>query len=334
MAKVTIRDVAREAGVSIATVSKALNNVDVVKPSTKRKIIDAVKKLDYSPNLIGKQLKSGSTRTVGLFTSSVRGPYYSILIDGLANFSEKEGYGLNVFISSDREKIMNTLRGRLVDGALLFDPVISQEEIALLNAEQIPSVFLDRKISQMNTTSIVFDSFQAGYEIGNYLINMGHQRIAFIAGYAGVYDSEQRLLGLKQALFEHGLSFPDEYRLEGMFEREASYNAILSFIRLSQMQQFAFPTAFVAGNDLSATGAIKAFKHEGLRVPEDVSVVGFDDIDVAEYFNPPLTTIKNPIMSQARGAIEMLMELMDGKKDIPSCALPGELIIRKSATSI
>lgn len=334
MAKVTIRDVAREAGVSIATVSKALNNVNVVKPSTKQRILDAVKKLDYSPNLIGKQLKSGSTQTIGLFTSSVTGPYFSMLIDALANFSEKYGYELNVFISSDREKIVNTIRGRLVDGVLLFDTVVANEDIEFLNSEHISSVFLDRKTSHLNTTSVVFDSFKAGYDITNYLINLGHKQIAYIAGYKDVYDSEQRLLGVKQALFEHGLSFPPYYRLEGMFEQEAAYNAVLSFLRSSRVQSYELPTAFVAGNDISAIGAIKALKHEGLMVPDDISVVGFDDIDISEYFNPPLTTIHNPIVAQARAAVEMLVRLMDGEHDIPSKVLEGELKMRQSAKSL
>ncbi|WP_125605630.1 LacI family DNA-binding transcriptional regulator [Lapidilactobacillus bayanensis] len=334
MAKVTIKDVARESGYSIATVSKALNGVDVVKETTKNKILEAAKRLDYSPNLMGKQLKSGSTQTLGFFTSSVTGPYFSILIDALANFSEKNGYGLNVFISSDRDKIMNTIRGRLVDGALLFDTIINDDDIEQFNNERISSVFLDRKISDGSTSSIVFDSQGAGRAIGNYLINLGHRNIAYIAGYDDVYDSELRFAGLKQALNDHGLVFEPHNRLAGMFEEEASYNAILSFLRVARLRGYELPTAFVAGNDTSAIGAIKALRHEGLNVPEDISVVGFDDIDVAEYFNPPLTTIRNPIMAQARGAVEILLSLLQGEQDIPSQVLPGELVIRKSTSNI
>lgn len=334
MVKVTIKDVARESGYSIATVSKALNGVDVVKESTKNKILTAAKKLEYSPNLIGKQLKSGSTQTLGFFTSSVTGPYFSVLIDALANFSDKNGYGLNVFISSDREKIMNTIRGRLVDGALLFDAIIDDDDINVFNNEHISSVFLDRKISTEFTSSIVFDSQAAGRAMGNYLINLGHRNIAYIAGYDGVYDSELRLSGLKQALNDHGLVFEPHNRLSGMFEEEASYNAILSFLRVVRLHGYDLPTAFVAGNDISAIGAIKALRHEGLNVPEDISVVGFDDIDVAEYFNPPLTTIRNPIMTQARGAVEILLASIQEQQNIPSQVLPGELIIRQSAKNI
>lgn len=334
MAKVTIKDVARESGYSIATVSKALNDVNVVKDSTKNKILEAAKKLDYSPNLMGKQLKSGSTQTLGFFTSSVTGPYFSILIDALANFSEKNGYALNVFISTDHDKIMNTIRGGLVDGALLFDTIINDDDIAIFNNEHIANVFLDRKVSQKTTSSIVFNSKGAGRAIGNYLLNLGHRNIAYIAGYDDVYDSELRFDGLKEAMSEHGLTFEPHNRLSGMFEEEASYNAVLSFLRAARMRGYEVPTAFVAGNDISAIGAIKALRHEGLNVPEEISVVGFDDIDVSEYFNPPLTTIRNPITAQARGAVEILLALLAGQRNIPSQELPGELVIRKSASNI
>lgn len=334
MVKVTIKDVARESGYSIATVSKALNGVDVVKESTKIKILETAKRLEYSPNLIGKQLKSGSTKTLGFFTSSVTGPYFAVLLDALANFSEKNGYGLNVFISSDREKIMNTIRGRLVDGALIFDAIIDDDDINVFTNEHISSVFLDRKVSNEYTSSSVFDSKAAGRTMGNYLINLGHQNIAYIAGYDGVYDSELRLSGLKQALNDHGLVFQPHNRIAGMFEEEASYNAILSFLRAVRLNGYELPTAFVAGNDISAIGAIKALQHEGLNVPEDISVVGFDDIDVAEYFNPPLTTIRNPIMAQARSAVELLIASLNGQREIPSQVLHGELVIRKSAKNI
>jgi Transcriptional regulators len=148
MTKVTIKDVAREAGVSISTVSKALNDVNVVKPDTKKRILEVAQRLEYSPNLIGQRLKSGSTQTIGFFTSSVTGPYFSLLMDALAHFSEKSGYGLNVYISSDRHQIMNTIRGNLFDGVLLFDLVISDQDLEILDSEKCQLCFLIVNIRQ------------------------------------------------------------------------------------------------------------------------------------------------------------------------------------------
>lgn len=334
MTKVTIKDVAREAGVSISTVSKALNDVNVVKPDTKKHILEVAQRLEYSPNLIGQRLKSGSTQTIGFFTSSVTGPYFSLLMDALAHFSEKSGYGLNVYISSDRHQIMNTIRGNLFDGVLLFDLVISDQDLEILNSEKMPVVFLDRKYTSEYATSVIFDSFQAGYDVGNYLLNLGHRKIAYIAGFEGVYDSEQRLAGLRKALAERSLAIPPSYLLQGLFEEAAAYNAVLSFIRSARIQGTEIPTAFVAGNDISAIGAMKALKYEGYNVPEDVSVIGFDDIDIAEYFSPALTTIRNPIAAQARQSINLLLQLIKGERNVAAKVLPGELIIRKSARNI
>lgn len=334
MTKVTIKDVAREAGVSISTVSKALNDVNVVKPDTKKRILEVAQRLEYSPNLIGQRLKSGSTQTIGFFTSSVTGPYFSLLMDALAHFSEKSGYGLNVYISSDRHQIMNTIRGNLFDGVLLFDLVISDQDLEILNSEKMPVVFLDRKYTSEYATSVIFDSFQAGYDVGNYLLNLGHRKIAYIAGFEGVYDSEQRLAGLRKAMAERSLAIPPSYLLQGLFEEEAAYNAVISFIHSARIQGTEIPTAFVAGNDISAIGAMKALKHEGYNVPEDVSVIGFDDIDIAEYFSPALTTIRNPIAAQARQSINLLLQLIKGARNVAAKVLPGELIIRKSARNI
>ncbi|WP_261806287.1 LacI family DNA-binding transcriptional regulator [Lapidilactobacillus luobeiensis] len=335
MAKITIKDVAREAGVSISTVSNTLNNVDVVREKTRAKVIAAAKKLDYTPNLLGKRLKKGSSKTIGLFTNSVKGPYFALLIDTLADYSEKLGYNTNVFISGDHDQVINNIRGNIVDGALIFNGTVLQEDLAVLDSESIPSVFLDRRIAGKYLTSVTFDSRQAGYRVADYLYQIGHRDFAYIYGFAGVYDSEQRLYGIQEALAQHHIRIAAADLIEGKFEEDASFQAVSEYIATHLRQQQALPTAFIAGNDNSAIGAIKAFKQFGIKVPADVSVTGFDDIYVSQYFDPPLTTINNPVEEQAFRSLKTLNQLMLGENvSIPSAELSGRLVIRESTKQL
>lgn len=329
MNKITIKDVAKEAGVSIATVSKALNDVDVVKPETKKRVLDAVKNLYYIPNLMGKQLKSGQTKLLGFYTTSVSGPYFNVLVESIAREAERHGYGINVFVSTDKQVVLNSIMGNLVDGIIGFEDLITEEDLQAMKRENIKAVFVDRNIEAEFIGSVVFDSYQKGYEATEHLLRLGHTNIAYIAGYDGVFDNEERKRGYQQALADHGVAYDPDNILHGLFEEEGSYNAVRTFMRQRWQDH---PTAFLAGNDLSAIGAIKALKVLGLEVPQDISIVGFDDIELLEYFTPQLTTVHNPIARQGTLAVEHLLELINEEQPGHSYELSGELIIRSSTS--
>ncbi|MCM3634795.1 MULTISPECIES: LacI family DNA-binding transcriptional regulator [Paenibacillus] len=328
MRKVTIKDVAREAGVSISTVSNALNDVDVLNPVTKQHVLDVAKRLNYVPNLNGKLLKSGKTKMLGFFTTSVSGPYFYILVDTMSRECEKRGYGLNVFVTKDKKTIMSNILGGRVDGVIIFEEErIAEKELAAMEKNNIKAVFLDRMFSNKSMGSIIFDSYVAGYEATKYLINLGHKQIAYISGVDSMFDSVQRKKGYLAALQEFNYPIDDDYILQGYFEEEGSYNAVKYFMHKHAEK---LPTAFLAGNDLSAIGCIRALKSEGYDVPKDFSVLGFDDIDIAPYFNPPLTTVRNPIKRQGVMVIEHLIDLIQQKEQGKIEKLPGEMIVRGS----
>lgn len=169
--RVTIHDVAKEAGVSIATVSKALNDINVVKPATKARVLEAAKRLHYVPNVMGKQLKSGETKMLGFYTNTISGPYFSPLVEAIAKEAEKLGYGVNVFITSDKQVIINSIMGNVVDGIIGFEDLIDEQDIAAIEHEQISAVFIDRKTTRKTVGSVVFDSFTTGEKATNYLLS-------------------------------------------------------------------------------------------------------------------------------------------------------------------
>lgn len=321
--RVTIHDVAREAGVSISTVSKALNDVNVVKPKTKNTVLEIAKKMNYVPNLMGKQLKKSKTGMIGFYTSSLTGPYFSVLVEAISKEAEKRGYSINVLVSGNKQVIMNNILGGMVDGIIGFEEIINKDDLNILKSEQVKAVFIDRHIKTDNIGSVVFDSFQKSKESTEYLINLGHRKIVFLKGYAGTYDSDERLKGYKHALKEAGIVFNENLVIDGRFEEVIAYKEIIKFFKIKKE---SLPTAFLAGNDLSAIGTIKALMHLGYKVPDDFSVSSFDGIDLLNYFSPKITTVKNPIIEQGKLVVNHLIDLLEGKCTAEAFILEGKLI--------
>lgn len=330
MKKVTIKDVAKEAGVAISTVSNALNNSELVNEETRSRILDIAERMNYVPNLSGRYLKSKKNYMLGFFTSSIGGEYFITLLESLSQQCDDLGYTLNVLISRDNNVIKSQLLGKQFDGVFIFQGErIKEEELALLENNHIKTVLLDRAYSSSCISSVVFDSYQAGYEVTRHLINLGHKQIAFIEGAADVYDSIERKRGFLDAMEEHQLAVPDYYIMNGYFEELLTYNLISVFTR---NRRCPMPDAFIAGNDQSAIGCIKALQNEGYRVPQDVSVVGFDDIRISQYFTPKLSTVKNPISLQGTTAARMLVKMIENNTPGTIEYLHGTMVPRESSS--
>lgn len=330
MAKVTIKDVAKEAGVSISTVSNALNDVDVLTPETKKRVLDAARKLNYIPDLRGKNLKASKTKMLGFFTSSVSGPYFHGLVESMARECERNGYGLNIFVSKDKRIILNNIFSGYFDGAIIHShEFIQEKQLEMIKDQQLKTIFIDREVHDENSGSILFDSYNSGYDATSYLINLGHKNIIYVAGSTETYDSVQRQKGYMDALKDHGIKLNPAYIIQGFYETVGGYNAVKAFIHRYPGE---IPDAFLAANDLSAIGCIEALDSEGLRVPTDVSVMGFDDIDIAQYYKPALTTVRNPISRQGVLAVQHLIELINEEQTGKILKLPGKVIARNSTS--
>ncbi len=324
--KVTIKDVAREAGVSISTVSNALNGVDVLHPDTKQHILEVAERLHYVPNLNGRNLKAQSTKIIGLFLTSIKGPYYSILADSIYQSCKKYGYELAIFISDRADNMMVNLLGRQIDGAIILNEHVKEKEVELLRENGTPTVFIDREQKGEAISSVVFDSYHEGELAAKYLLELGHATFGYIRGVENNFDNTERLRGFRAILRKAGITLKEDYILKGEFERDVAYHAVKDFLELAK----PLPEAIFAANDLSAIGTVEALLEEGIRVPEQVSVLGCDDIETAQLVKPSLTTIRTSFEKQGTLAVNHLMALIQGEKKGSIEILQGRIIPRES----
>ena len=328
MKKATIKDVAREAGVAVSTVSNALNGSNLVTEETRNKVLEAARRLEYVPNMNGRNLKSSKTGKLCCITSSIRGEYFYRLFDTINEKCNQKDYGLHIVITRNSGEVIRNILGGGYDGFFLFEGQwIQEQELETIRKNHIRAVMLDRKIELPTVGSVVFDSYQAGYEVTKYLINLGHKKIGFIQSAADIYDCSERKRGYLNAMREFGLEPRKQDIVQGMFEENVTYAAIVGQARISHGD---LPTAYIAGNDQSAIGCLKALAFLGYKVPEEISVAGFDDIEISQYFSPALTTVRNPIEEQGRRAVDLMMDLLEKKRQGGSVVLQGTLIVRGS----
>ena len=326
MKKATIKDVAREAGVAVSTVSNALNGSNLVTEETRNKVLEAARKLEYVPNMNGRNLKSSKTGKLCCITSSIRGEYFYRLFDAINESCNKKNYGIHIIITRNSQEIIRNLLGGGYDGFFLFEGQwIQEQELETIRKNGIKAVMLDRKIEMPTVGSVVFDSYRAGYEVTKYLINLGHKKIGFIESASDIYDCSERKRGYLDAMREFGIMPRKQDLVQGMFEENVTYAAIIGQARISHGD---LPTAYVAGNDQSAVGCLKALDFLGYKVPDEISVAGFDDIEISQYFSPALTTVRNPIEEQGRRAVDQMLELLEDRGQGKSVVLHGSLIVR------
>lgn len=325
MGKVTIKDVAREAGVSISTVSNALNDVDVLRPETKAHILEVAERLHYVPNLNGRNLKAGATKVIGIFVPFITGPYMGGLADAMASQCREAGYELNVFVTQQRSSIMTNLLGGRMDGAVMMHSPLSTRQEKQLQEEHIPMVYLNKEIAGEYQSSVCFDSYQAGRIAADYMYEMGIEEPGFVTGpITFAYDSSERARGFLDGLKEHKMELKKEFIWQGAFSRETTYQVMKEFIE-QQKGEPNLPRAIFAANDLSAIGCMEALTECGISVPETVKVIGCDDIELGRYMRPSLTTIRTNFAEQGITAVDsilrMIQESPQGEVHKLSCCL-------------
>lgn len=326
MTKITIRDVAREAGVSIATVSNALNDVDVLKPETRQHVLEVAARLHYIPDVNGRSLKSGKTGIIGLFVPCMAPFYYGTLAESIFWECQRHGYELSVHISHQSANIMRTILGKGVDGAIILNNRIEQDDVEVLMEAGIPTIFLDRVAQAEKVGSVLFDSYHDGALAATYFLNKGFKRLGYIMGVARSYDDTMRYQGFRDTLGRAGIKLEDEYTWMGNFERQAAYDAVSRFLE----KKMELPEAVFAANDLSAIGCIEALQKAGICVPEDVSVIGCDDIELAQWFQPKLTTIRTNYHEQGIYAVQKLLKIIREEENGSVIKMKGEIIERQS----
>ncbi|NLZ54132.1 MAG: LacI family transcriptional regulator [Thermoanaerobacteraceae bacterium] len=327
---ITIKDVAKRAGVSASTVSRALSGKIPVSEETKKKVMKAVKELNYQPNVFAQGLKDGKSKTLGLLIPNVRDLIFPSAILGIEDTANKYGYTVvlcNTDEDIEREKFyINSLRKRLIDGFIISTARPGHKHLLELKTEGFPMVFLIRQISD-NVDTVTADNFNGAYDATNYLLSRGLENIALITGSSDILLYRERFEGYKKALQEANIPLNREIILDDIYGWKDSYKA------MSMLLKKGFrPDAVFATSDPKAIGVIRAIKDYGLSVPDDISVMGFDDLDMVALLDPPLTTVSQPFYDMGVEACERLIRLIEAKrKPRPLIkALPCKLIIRNS----
>ncbi len=323
--RTTIQDIANEAQVSISTVSRVLNGNVVVREDKRKAVLSAVKRLEYRPNIFAQGLASGQSMTIGVLTQQISSPFYDAILYGLLSGLRGTGYSPLIadgHMQMDKEqRAIETLMRRRVDGFIVLGPTSNADYLQAL-AERVPLVVIGRDVSPIQCISM--DNFGGGYTATRHLIDLGHRSIAHITGIPTHPDSIARCEGYKKALSEAGIEVDDSLIVEGQFSEQSGVLAA----EMLMMRGRTFSAIFVS-NDQMAYGVQLAFFRRGIRVPDDVSIIGYDDQTVSAYVIPPLTTMRQPADEIGRTAADAVLKLMKDE-EIGEIRFSADLIVRES----
>ncbi|WP_394238695.1 LacI family DNA-binding transcriptional regulator [Niallia oryzisoli] len=326
---VRIADVAKLANVSTATVSRVLSNTGKVKKETSEKVLAAIKQLNYQPNILARQLRTLETKTILVVVPDISNPFFSKVLRGIEVVADENGYQvlLGDTINKPEHEIafLDILRQKKADGMILLTARSDRKSLEQLTKEY-PVVLACEYIEGAAIPTVSIDNISSARKITEHLIQLQHERIATITGPLHVVLGRDRLKGFQQAMTQYSLPLDQCLIQEGDFTLESGCNQMLKLLALENP-----PTAVFAANDEMAMGAIKAIKSKGLKVPNDIAVVGFDDIKFASIFEPALTTISQPTFEIGEKAIELLISLINNKPiQKEQYILEDKLIIRES----
>ena len=327
---VTIRDVARASGFSVATVSRVLNGSGPVKPETVRKVRDAATKLRFTPNVAARSLSTSRTHTLGVLLPDLHGEFFSEVIRGVDQTAQSHGY--HVLVSSSHNSAaeiaaaLQTMRGR-VDGIAIMSPVSNADALVADLPRSIPLVLLNCSAEVAGVDTLDIDNAGGARAMTRHLLALGRRRIAFVRGPKGNADGQARLEGYRAALKEGGVPADRTLELDGDFQQQSGYRAAQHLLTMTPR-----PEALFAANDSMAIGAIGALREAGVRVPEDVAVAGFDDIPIARYIHPALSTVRVDIAKLGARAVKVLLHAVGHKNEHARVreTFATELVVRAS----
>jgi DNA-binding LacI/PurR family transcriptional regulator len=330
----TIRDVARAAGVAASTVSRYLNGQLRVSPATEAKVLEAVAELGYVPNAPARNLARRRSGVIGFVVPEISNPYFGAIADFVVEAVER--HGRLVLLCSHRSQsvrqssYIDLLASGAIDGMLYLGSFRSNERLAAAITDGLPVVVVDEPIAGLPpVSSVVMDDYAGGYQATSYLVALGHRRIAFVSGPAALGSVQERDRGYCDALRVGCIDAEGQVNLAGQFTEQFGMSALPHLLAAAQP-----PTAAFVASDYIALGVLSAAEMHGIKVPDDLSIVGFDDIRFSQYVRPRLTTIRSPVDRLAQQGVELLFErLQDPQAPARTQVLPVELVIRESAAA-
>jgi len=335
---ITLTDIAEKAGVAVSTVSRVLNNKAQkyrISKATRDLVLQAAKELNYHPNELARGLRLNKTHTIGLMVPDISNPFFAYITHVIQTQASQYGYSLivcstNENINTEVEQI-ELLRRKGIDGYIIMPIGTKYEHIEeLLNLNK-PVVLIDRCIDELNTNSVSVDNYTGAYNAVEHLINKGHTRIAIIQGLPNTSTNTARVNGYKDALTKNGITVNPNYIVGNDFRKENGYIETKLLINLESR-----PTAIFSTSDLITLGALEAISEENLSIPDDISVVAFDDVDFAPFLFAPLTAVRQPRELMGEVAVKILIENISTRTNPQkkSIVLKPELIVRKSVLDL
>jgi LacI family transcriptional regulator len=331
----TIKDVARKANVSIATVSRVLNNQGGYSPKTKEKVLAAIKELGYQPNAVARGLINKRTKTIGILFPEVSNMFASKILHGVENVVNEQGSSVIVCnTASNGEKTMKylqVLHEKRIDGVIFVSEVITDEYYKMLESMNIPIVLISTESYRYSLPYVKVNDRHASYTATEYLIQKGHRNIGMISGNKNdMIAGQPRIDGYKEALLHNGIDIKENYIVscKGFGFKDGFY------ILPRLLHQAPDITAIFAASDEMAMGVISAAYKLGIKIPDDISIIGYDNLPLAEMAIPPLTTVAQPLEEMGEMAASMLFEMMDTGRTVESRIMPYQIIERETVRSV
>jgi LacI family transcriptional regulator len=324
-----IVDVALKARVSIATVSRVVNkSLHKVNPTTRERVLAAISEMDYRPNALAKGLLMKKTMTIGIIIPDISNPYYAEIVRGIQDVADQAGYAVTLHNTDKKPggitRYIDLLREKSADGIIFSGGIINgHETLSILKELKERVVVIGRH--EVDSPAVMVDNIGGAAQAVQHLLDIGHRRIGFIGGPDGSTTALDRLAGYKNTMAKNGLMFARRLVKKGTWNPQSGY-----LLGMQLLKGKSRPTAIVAANDQMAFGAIKAAKELGLMVPEDLAVVGFDNIPLSSYFNPSLTTVEIPMHDLGAAAVRMLLSLISGENFEKIKLFKTRLLVRGS----
>jgi DNA-binding LacI/PurR family transcriptional regulator len=330
--RASIKDIARLASVSHSTVSRALSGSPLINSETATRIRQLAEQAGYRPSFAARSLVTSRTATIGVVVTTIADPFAAEVVLGIEDAANDHNYSVilaNSNAQPERElKVVRAFEERRVDGIIVTSSRVGAKYVETLSQTRVPIVLLNNQHPSEFMHSVMIDNIDASLRAIRHLIELGHERIAYIGDRFGCQSDTERFGGYRSALDLAYLPFVPQYVAHGDGKPEGGASAMATLLALPSV-----PTAVFCYNDMTALGALRAIAARGLRVPADISVVGFDDLFIAQYTSPALTTVRQPMREMGRLALETLIKLAGGAASQPNIKVPGELIVRDSTAA-
>lgn len=328
--EVTMKDIAKEANVSVATVSHVINNTKHISEDTRNKVLSVIARYNYVPNSAAKNLRQQTTKTAGLVVSSFPDSFVTEMIFGIEERAKEMGYNLLLVNTNEdseyEEKTINLLHSKLVDGIILSPTSGDIQYLQKYTNDNFPIVMVNRYDSHINNIPrVTGDNFQLGYDATTHLLKHGHKKIGFVFSYPNVSTTDDRIRGYKKGLSHSQIPFYENYVVQGFATVKGGASAVQQLLK-----QEEDITALFVQNDLMTIGAIGKIKELGLSIPNDIAIIGFGDFSSSHIIQPPVTNIVLPPETIGRTAFDILLNKINNPNYMNHIELPPSMIIRKS----